>query len=173
MKSIHNKNSSLDLLTKIEEKEQKRPKTRKWLWRGLGLGLLVGIGSGVSAVIFCLELEQKIAATTPQSVSDVANYARPNTITIKAIDGTIIKQIGEVSYEKVKLEELPDTVYQAFVASEDKRFYQHQGVDIQGIARAAWVNFKAGEVVEGGSTITQQLARIAYLDQEKKSLAQA
>ncbi|MDJ0649852.1 MAG: penicillin-binding protein 1A [Xenococcaceae cyanobacterium MO_188.B19] len=167
MKSIHNKNSSLDLLTKIEEREQKRPKTRKWLWRGLGLGLLVGIGSGVSAVIFYFELEQKIVATTPESVSDVASYARPNSITVKAIDGTIIKQIGEVSYDKVKLDELPDIVHQAFVASEDKRFYQHQGVDLKGIARAAWVNLRAGEVVEGGSTITQQLARIAYLSQAK------
>ncbi len=108
MKSIHNNNSSLKRLHKIEEKESKQPKTQKWLGRGLVLGLIVGIGSGVGAVIFCLELEQRIAATTPESVSDVANYARPNTITIKAIDGTIIKQIGEVSYEKVKLPELAD-----------------------------------------------------------------
>ncbi len=108
MESIHHNNSSLNLLRKIEEKEKKQPKTRKWLWSGLVLGLLLGIGSSVSAVIFCLELEQRIVATTPESVSDVASYARPNTITIKAIDGTIIKQIGEVSYEKVKLPELAD-----------------------------------------------------------------
>ncbi len=164
VKSLNHHNYSLDLLAQSQEKEPKRPRRRKWLGLGLGLGLLVGLGGSAIALFW---FEQKIAATNPESVSDVATYVRPNTITIKAVDGTIIKQIGPVSHEKVKLEELPDIVHQAFLASEDKRFYQHQGVDIQGIIRAAWANLKAGEVVEGGSTITQQLARIAYLNQEK------
>ncbi|MDJ0573768.1 MAG: penicillin-binding protein 1A [Xenococcaceae cyanobacterium MO_234.B1] len=162
MKSTNQNKSSLDLLARIREKAQKRPIRKKWL--GLGLGLLVGLGGSAIALFW---FEQKIAATNPESVADVKTYVRPNTITIKAVDGTIIKQIGPVSHEKVKLEELPDIVHQAFVASEDKRFYKHRGVDIPGIIRAAWANLKAKEVVEGGSSITQQLARIAYLNQEK------
>ena len=162
MKSTNHSNSSLDLMAQIKQKEQKRHKKLKWL--SLGLGLLVGMGSTATALFW---LQKKITATIPESVSDVVTYARPNTVTIKAKDGTIIKQIGAVSHEKVKIDEIPPIIHQAFVASEDKRFYHHKGVDIQGVTRAAWSNFKAGEVVEGGSTITQQLSRIVYLDQEK------
>ncbi|MDJ0649228.1 MAG: PBP1A family penicillin-binding protein [Xenococcaceae cyanobacterium MO_188.B19] len=162
MKPTNHSNSSLDLLAQIEQKGQKQHKKLKWL--SLGLGLLVGMGSSAGGLFW---LQKKITATIPESVSDVVTYVRPNTVTIKAIDGTIIKQIGAVSHEKIKLDEIPPIVHQAFVASEDKRFYQHSGVDFQGVLRAAWSNLKAGGVVEGGSTITQQLSRIVYLDQEK------
>ncbi|MDJ0680546.1 MAG: PBP1A family penicillin-binding protein [Xenococcaceae cyanobacterium MO_167.B52] len=162
MKPTDHPNSSLDLLTQMKQKQQKRHRKLKWL--SLGLGLLIGMG-GTAAALFWLQ--KKIIATIPESVSDVVTYARPNTVTIKAIDGTIIKQIGAVSHEKIKLDEIPPIIHQAFVASEDKRFYQHNGVDFQGVLRAAWSNLKAGGLVEGGSTITQQLSRIVYLDQEK------
>jgi penicillin-binding protein 1A len=56
---------------------------------------------------------------------------------------------------------------QAFWATEDQRFEEHHGVDYLGIVRAALSNLQAGDVVEGGSTITQQLARIVYFDQER------
>ena len=65
------------------------------------------------------------------------------------------------------LAELPDTYLQAVVAVEDHRFYSHHGVDWRSILRACWNNLKAGEIVEGGSTITQQLARNLYLNQDQ------
>ena len=132
MKPTDHPNSSLDLLTQMKQKQQKRHRKLKWL--SLGLGLLIGMG-GTAAALFWLQ--KKIIATIPESVSDVVTYARPNTVTIKAIDGTIIKQIGAVSHEKIKLDEIPPIIHQAFVASEDKRFYQHNGVDFQGVLRAA------------------------------------
>ena len=55
----------------------------------------------------------------------------------------------------------------ATVAIEDRRFYQHDGIDVEGIARALWKNVSAGQVVEGGSTITQQLVRNLYIGREK------
>ena len=55
----------------------------------------------------------------------------------------------------------------ATVAIEDRRFYQHDGVDVEGIARALWKNVSAGQVVEGGSTITQQLVRNLYIGREQ------
>src|SRR4029450_9508013 len=55
----------------------------------------------------------------------------------------------------------------ATVAIEDHRFYQHSGVDVEGIARALWKNVSAGQVVEGGSTITQQLVRNLYIGRER------
>jgi penicillin-binding protein 1A len=68
----------------------------------------------------------------------------------------------------IKIEEIPKVVHYAFVAAEDSRFYLHQGFDIQSIFRAGFKNFEAGYIVQGGSTITQQVARLMYLSPEKK-----
>ena len=65
-------------------------------------------------------------------------------------------------------EELPQTYVKAVIAAEDRRFRYHKGFDIISTARAAWRNFRSKEIVEGGSTITQQLGRIMYFSQEKK-----
>jgi penicillin-binding protein 1A len=100
----------------------------------------------------------------PDSVEDVLTYAPPGTITIKASDGTVLREIGYVTHEKLKIWQIPEPVNKAFIASEDRRFNEHRGVDFPGIARAIFANLQAREVVEGGSTITQQLARIVFLD---------
>ena len=65
-------------------------------------------------------------------------------------------------------EELPDTYVQAVIAAEDHRFYQHSGIDVIAIGRALWNDLKAMSFVEGGSTITQQLAKNLYFTQEKQ-----
>jgi penicillin-binding protein 1A len=70
----------------------------------------------------------------------------------------------------IKLNEVPQLVHHAFVAAEDSRFYQHQGFDMQSITRAMFKNFEAGYIVQGGSTITQQVAKMMYLSPEKKYL---
>ena len=67
----------------------------------------------------------------------------------------------------VMLEDIPNSLVQAIVAVEDARFYSHEGYDITSIARAAFVNVEAGEIEEGGSTITQQLAKNLFLSQEQ------
>lgn len=67
----------------------------------------------------------------------------------------------------VPLEELPDYLMQAVLSTEDRRFYDHFGFDLPGIARAAWVNLNAGYVAQGGSSITQQLAKNLYLGPER------
>ena len=68
----------------------------------------------------------------------------------------------------VKINDIPKIVHYAFVAAEDSRFYQHQGFDMQSISRAMFRNFEAGHIVQGGSTITQQVAKMMYLSPEKK-----
>lgn len=65
------------------------------------------------------------------------------------------------------LKEMPDYLIQAFLAAEDQRFYAHDGFDVKGIARAAWANLQAGRFVQGGSTITQQLAKNVYLSSDR------
>jgi penicillin-binding protein 1A len=67
----------------------------------------------------------------------------------------------------IAIDEVPETFIQALLAMEDRRFYDHSGVDIEGIVRAAWRNLQAGQIVEGGSTITQQLARLIFLTPER------
>jgi len=68
----------------------------------------------------------------------------------------------------IKIDEVPKIVHHAFIAAEDSRFYQHQGFDMQSISRALFKNFEAGHIVQGASTITQQVAKMMYLSPEKK-----
>jgi penicillin-binding protein 1B len=67
----------------------------------------------------------------------------------------------------VKLDEVPQTLIDALIATEDRDFYQHWGVSLKGIARAMWVNIKAGGLVQGGSTLTQQLIKNFFLTPER------
>jgi penicillin-binding protein 1A len=71
--------------------------------------------------------------------------------------------------EWVPLTEVPRALQEAIVATEDARFYEHRGIDVLGMARAAWANLRAGRPVQGGSTITQQLAKL-YLGRQDRTL---
>ncbi|MBM0742860.1 PBP1A family penicillin-binding protein [Phormidium sp. CLA17] len=104
---------------------------------------------------------------TLPSTADIPKFVRRGTLTIKAADGTILQQRGPATRDKLAYKKLPEKLVQAFVASEDHRFYQHSGIDFQSIGRAIAKNVVARDVVEGASTITQQLARIVYLNQEQ------
>ena len=84
---------------------------------------------------------------------------RTPSITIQTIDGTVINTYGDVFDEMVRVQDLPKHVPQALMAVEDRRFYYHFGVDIIGLARAAYENYRANRVVQGGSTVTHQLAK--------------
>ncbi len=114
-----------------------------------------------------------LAYTRQRMISELPNpngaitFARRETLTIKSSDGQILQKLGPSTRDNLPFEKMPELVIQAFVAAEDRRFYQHTGVDYQSIARAVRANLTAKGVVEGGSTITQQLARIAFLDQDR------
>lgn len=84
--------------------------------------------------------------------------------TIYYSDNTEMTKIG---YKKEYSDDFPELMKQAVVATEDKRFYEHNGLDSRGIGRAIWNNLKRGRKSEGGSTITQQLSRTLFLSQEK------
>jgi membrane peptidoglycan carboxypeptidase len=72
-----------------------------------------------------------------------------------------------VNHKTASLTEMPPSLLNALVAKEDERFREHGGVDLWGIMRALWVDIRAGETVEGASTITQQYVKNAYLTQER------
>lgn len=106
-----------------------------------------------------------LAFTAPLSRS-LQPIAAPG-ITLLSAEGTPIARRGSVTDQPVSVEELPEHVSQAFLAIEDRRFYSHSGVDPWGIMRAAVKNVIAGGVVEGGSTISQQLAKLAFLSSDR------
>lgn len=92
---------------------------------------------------------------------------RPPTITIVGADGSQLAVRGEMAGTNVSLKDLPPYLPKAFIAIEDRRFYQHFGVDPVGIARAAVANVLHRGVSQGGSTLTQQLAKNLFLTQDR------
>ena len=92
---------------------------------------------------------------------------RPPTIQIVGLDGSVLASRGEMAGTNVALKDLPPYLPKAFIAIEDRRFYSHYGVDPIGIARAAVTNVLHRGVSQGGSTLTQQLAKNLFLTQER------
>lgn len=133
---------------------RKRAGWLRWVTRGLG-----------ALVILFVLIVGWLAITAPLSKS--LRPPAPPSITLLAADGTPIARRGAIIGKAVDAATLPDYVPNAFVAIEDHRFYHHWGIDPRGILRAALANMKAGGVREGGSTITQQLAKNAFLDADR------
>ena len=100
---------------------------------------------------------------------DIANDIRPPaTSVIYDCNGNEIANVhADENRKPVKIAQIPKDLQNAFVAVEDNRFYDHMGIDPRGILRAAWANLRGRTVTEGGSTITQQLAKNAYLTQDR------
>jgi penicillin-binding protein 1A len=121
-------------------------------------GLLVGIGAGVIAAKAFID---GVPDVPDRQTLMVVNQA-PG-MTFEDMSGKILATRGPKHGSAITLAQLPPFVPRAFLAAEDRRFYQHGPVDFQGIARAAWTNWRAGHTVQGGSTLTQQLARTLYL----------
>ena len=96
------------------------------------------------------------------------NTLKPNIVTtFCSSDGQIIKTFAAFTYSNVELSEVPEQLIKALIATEDKNFYKHEGYDLFGLARSMVANVLAGRVVQGASTITQQLSRILFLSNEK------
>jgi penicillin-binding protein 1A len=86
------------------------------------------------------------------------------SVTMRDVDGDIFAWRGEQYGGEVRVDEVSPHLVHAVIAAEDRRFFDHSGIDPRGIARAIYVNARAGRVVQGGSTITQQVAKLEFLD---------
>lgn len=128
-----------------------------WFWL-----LVVASGGSVAWMVFWSSIERSLPEAT-----ELYTFIRDDTLTITAGDNSILQQQGPATREQLKLSQIPQPLVQAFIASEDRRFYNHHGVDYQGIVRAFVNNMRSRNLGEGGSTITQQLARILFLNQER------
>ncbi len=129
------------------------------LLTGLTLGL-----TGVGALLYFAFVE--MAPRVPEA-TDLWNTNRQSSLVILDRNGKELMGRGARYGEAVSVEELPPYLVAAFLATEDRRFYDHFGVDIRGTLRAAFTNYKKGRVVEGGSTITQQLAKNLFLKPDR------
>ncbi len=160
------------LLSLFNQKNKKDPSQKKrssnkisirWMLFKLFLTLGAWIFSfGVLAILW-------FSYDLPDADQLMISSRKPG-VTIQAQDGTVIGTYGDLFEEMVKLSDLPPYVPQALMAVEDRRFYSHFGVDLIGLMRAAYTNYRAGRVVQGGSTVTQQLAKNFLQNQGKYSV---
>ena len=128
------------------------------------MGLLLGLalfGVGLIAIA--------ILVTYPKlpSLDSLQHYKPKMPLTIYSSDGQVIGIYGEQRREFTKISDFPKILKDAVIAAEDKRFYDHWGVDVWGVARAMIGNVMAGGVQSGASTITQQVAKNFYLSSER------
>lgn len=100
-------------------------------------------------------------------VDAAAKATRRPVVAVRAADGATLATTGDLYGRPVRLDELPAALPQAIMATEDRRFYSHFGLDLIGLARAFVANVRAGRVVQGGSTITQQVAKNLFLTHER------
>src|SRR5919108_6064535 len=103
------------------------------------------------------------------SVEALRNYRPPEASRVYAVDGSVITDLSSERRVVVDLNEVPPTVSNGFVAVEDRRFWEHDGVDVRGAARATWRNIASLSFAEGFSTITMQLPRNIFPDQLPRS----
>lgn len=147
-------------------------KTRKRaLWRLVrALGWMTAIGLllvGGAALGGYLWLKWTILDTLPQDLSEYRTWRPQASVEVRDRNDAVIDEFYLDRRVWVDLEELPEHVPEAFVAAEDRRFWTHKGVDLQGLARAAWVNLVEGGVSQGGSTLTQQLVKNLIVGNER------
>lgn len=127
---------------------------------------------GVLAVLFLLGVFSLvgvflyISSDLPQ-INSLKDYNPPMNSKIVSKDGEILLEIGTETRDVVPFDKIPKKVVNAFLAAEDDNFYNHEGIDYYGILRAFIVNMKEGRLVQGGSTITQQVAKSFLLTKER------
>ncbi len=139
-----------------------RHKNRSLLGRLFYWGLVVGLWLVIAAV----GVVAWVGAHLPP-IQSLEVPKRPPTVHIAGSNGRVLATRGEMGGSAVPLKELPRHLTQAFIAIEDRRFYAHPGIDVFGIARAVAANAARRGVAQGGSTITQQLAKNLFLTQER------
>ncbi|WP_162408819.1 PBP1A family penicillin-binding protein [Acuticoccus sediminis] len=122
--------------------------------------------AGVAVVLVTVFSGVTLWALRDLPLSQTLPAAEEPVLTLQTADKAPLFRRGGHREPYAELSTFPDHVVDAVLATEDRRFYSHGGVDPWGVMRAAWRNWRAGMVVEGGSTISQQLVKILYLDDE-------
>ncbi len=149
------------ILKKRMKKERKNILSKIFIWFGV-LAVLVILTSGMAVTGIFLYFNENLP-----KISLLSDYTPPLITTVYSDDN---RKIAEFYHERriiVPFSEIPPMLTDAFIAAEDARFYVHQGIDFFSIIRAFFKNIEAGTIVQGGSTITQQVAKSFLLTPEK------
>lgn len=140
----------------------KRNKKTNGFWSNVRSIMIFSVACILAAVV---AFELYLSSLSP--IKNLETF-KPNIVTqFYSHDGQVIKTFTAYSSEKVDITDVPEDFIKALIATEDKNFYSHHGYDLTGLARSTIQNVLAGHVVQGASTITQQLARILFLSNEK------
>ena len=150
--------------TKSKRKSPKKKGVKRSIFKQIVKWLFVlGLWGG----IFMIGLVAWYAGELPD-ITKQATFERKTSITVKASDGSVITRYGELHGNSLSIEDIPDHLIYAVIAIEDRRFYSHFGIDPLGFARAMMVNIRERRFAQGGSTITQQLAKNLFLSRDRK-----
>ena len=143
-----------------------RPRTRAPRRRLKRRLLRIAAVSAAAALVAMAAVALWFARDLPDPRT-IAGVIRAPTVTLLDIGGETIARLGAAVGDPVAVDRLPPWLPAAVIATEDRRFYRHPGLDPRGIVRAALSNLRAGGVREGGSTLTQQLAKNLFLTHER------
>jgi len=150
-------------MTQPEETLEKQPsRLRRW-----GLRLLVAAGCLVFLVIVGIGGMLLYFSSSLPKFDSLEDYHPPQVTRMYDRNGRVVAELFEEKRTVVPLERIPRHVRSAFLAAEDADFYSHPGLDFTGMLRALWRNLIAGRVVQGGSTITQQVIKTFILGPER------
>ncbi len=135
-----------------------KPDRRRLAWRAVRVGVIAAVWGALALALVLAWFGRDLPR--PEVALDAIR--RPG-LTLQDRAGHVFATFGDVVGDPLRLGDLPRFLPAAAVAVEDRRFYRHPGIDLIGIARAAFVNLRAGRLVQGGSTLTQQVAKNLFL----------
>lgn len=158
-----------------QEKHRKKPKKKYrvfWIFARLQIFLILLVCAGV-AYYYLGGYASQISALREEAhqlvkTSNVDTFRAEQTSVVYDVNGNQISTLkGAKDVYYLHYDEIPRQVREAIVSIEDKKFFSHSGIDLKAIIRAAWAMVRDGEVTQGGSTITQQLARTVFLNNDR------
>ena len=143
-----------------------------WVQRMRTVFIRVGIGAAalfVAVALFLYFLPQIFGLFAPKLdlAQDLYSANRPVAITFVDAGGDVVGHRGAIVGQRLSLNQMPAYLPAAFIAMEDRSFWSNSGIDVRGLLRAVYLNLRAGHVVAGGSTITQQVAKIVFLTPDR------
>lgn len=150
-------------MARARKTSKERGRVATWFFRILKIGIIAALLGAMILAIFVA-----IARGEIDSFEDLKASPNGQMIRVRAADGTVIQSLGPSFGRWLTIDQLPSQMKDAMVAVEDRRYYMHPGVDPIGITRSFYVRAVNGRWTQGGSTITQQLARNIYLNSNKE-----
>ncbi|WP_208245484.1 PBP1A family penicillin-binding protein (plasmid) [Rhizobium sp. T1470] len=150
-------------LWRLRSTDQRAVGEKRSRWRQFGLRTVAT--AGVACLVLLGVLFSWALSDVPWE--QIADGSLKPVVLLETADGKPLVRQGPIQGPFAAREEFPRYLIDAVLTREDRRFYEHSGIDLKGILRALFRNIRAGEVVQGGSTITQQLIKILYLEQDR------